>query len=169
VSYYIGVPLVILFGLLEASVLPMFRIAGLQPNLLLVLFVAWLMVRGPSEAFVLIPLGGFILGLVDGAPLGTALLALAPLAIVQEIRGARLSESGLVLSAVFLVAMTFLYHLIFLLVFTVQGESGSWLFALARVIVPTAFLNVLVLIPTYWVLNLSSRELRRAGYVEAWR
>lgn len=168
-SYYVGVPLVILFGLLEASVLPMFRIAGLQPNLLLVLFVAWLMVRGSSEAFVLIPLGGLIIGLVDGAPLGTALLALAPLAVVQEIRGARLAESGLVLSAVFVVAMTFLYHLIYLAVFTIQGESGSWLLALTRVIIPTAFLNVLVLLPTYWLLNMSSRELRRAGYVEAWR
>ena len=58
VSYYVGLPLLLLVALVEASVLPMFRIGGLQPNLVLVLLVAWLMVRGAGEAFVLIPSAG---------------------------------------------------------------------------------------------------------------
>ena len=144
--------------------LPLFRIAGLQPNLVLVLFIAWLMVRGPGEAFVLIPIGGLFLGLVDGAPLGTALLALAPLAIVQEIRADRLSESGLVLTIVFTVGMTIVYHLVYLGVFTVRGEAGSWLTAVTRVIIPTALLNAVVLLPLYCLVNSLASELRRPAY-----
>jgi rod shape-determining protein MreD len=165
VSYYIGLPLVFLLALVEASVLPMFRIAGLQPNLVLVVLVAWLIVRGASEAFVLVPLGGFVLGLVDGAPLGTALLGLAPLAILQDLRGSRLSEGGLSQALVFTLAMTLVYHLVQLLVFTVQGEAGSWLAAFTQVVIPTAFLNLVLLVPVYAIIALASPDVRRAAYV----
>jgi rod shape-determining protein MreD len=164
-SYYVGLPLLFLLALIEASVMPLFRVAGLQPNLVLVVLVAWLMLRGSGEAFVLIPIGGLFLALVDGAPFGTALLALAPMAFLQEIRGARLSEGGFILTVVFTVVMTFSYHLVYLAIFTLAGESGSWLTAFVHVIVPTAFLNVAVLIPVYGLLSLASQEQRRALYV----
>jgi rod shape-determining protein MreD len=164
-SYYVGIPLVFFLALMEAAVLPLFPIAGLQPNLVLVLLVAWLMLRGATEAFVLIPIAGLFLGLVDGAYLGTALLAFAPMAFLHEIRGARLSESSFVLTLAFTVIMTFVYHLTYLLVFTLSGQSGSWLDALLSVIMPTTLLNVAVLLPVYGVLSLASQEQRRAAYV----
>lgn len=163
-SYYIGLPLVFLAALAEASVLPMFRVAGLQPNLLLVLLVAWLVVRGPAEAFVLVLTGGLALGLVDGAPLGTALLALAPLFLLQELRGRHLREGGLGLALLFLLAMTLAYNLVYLAVFSVQGEAGAWQAALGRVVLPTAFLNAVLLLPVYALVLLASRDLRRAAY-----
>ena len=93
----------------------MFRIAGLQPNLTLVLLIAWLMVRGAEEAYVLIPIGGVLLGLVDGAPMGTAMLALAPMAVLQEMRGAQLREGGFALAIVFVAVMTVVYNFTYLL------------------------------------------------------
>ncbi len=164
-SYYIGIPLVFFVALSEAAVLPMFRVAGLQPNPTLVLLIAWLMVRGPGEAFVLIPVGGISLGLVDSAPLGTALLALAPLALLQEIRGAQLREGGLVLTALFTLGMTAVYSLVYLLVFTLGADNGDWISAFTRAIIPVAFLNVIFLLPVYSLLWLTSGDLRRAAYV----
>jgi rod shape-determining protein MreD len=165
VSYYIGPPLVLLLALSEAAVLPMFRISGLQPNLVLVLLVTWLMLRGPKEAFILIAVAGVTLGFVEGAPLGTALLALAPLVLLHEVRGAQLRESGLLMTTLFIVVMTFTFHTIYFLVYALFGQSGDPLIALTRVIVPTALLNVVVLLPIYLVISLSSQEARRAGYV----
>jgi rod shape-determining protein MreD len=164
VSYYIGIPLLLLLALLEASVLPLFRVAGLQPNLLLVLLVVWLMVRGSGEAFVLIPIGGVFMGLVDGAPMGTALLALAPIAFLQEIRGAHLSESGLVLTIAFVVFMTAAYHTVYFAIFALQGQSGPIAEALLGIVLPVGFLNVLVAIPAYVVMSAFSQELRRPSY-----
>ncbi len=163
-SYYVGIPLVFLVALSEASVLPMFRIAGLQPNPTLVLLVAWLMIRGPGEAFVLIPIGGLSLGLVDSAPLGTALLALAPLALLQEIRGAQLREGGLVLTVLFTLGMTAVFSLIYLSVYTLSADSGNWISAFTRAIIPVAFLNVILLLPVYSLLWITSGNLRRATY-----
>lgn len=164
-SYYVGIPLLLFVALIEAAVLPMFRIAGLQPNLMLVLLVAWLMVRSANEAFVLIPIGGFLLGLVDGAPMGTALIAMAPIAFLHEIRGAHLNESGLVLTIAFVTLMTVVYHLVYYIVFVLQGDAGPILPAMLRVVLPVCFLNVLALLPTYIVLSGFSQEKRRPAYV----
>ena len=164
-SYYIGLPLLLIVAAAEASVLPMFQIGGLQPNPMLVLLVAWLMVRGSGEAFLLIPAGGLFLGLVDAAPIGTALLALAPMAVLQEIRGSQLREGGFLLTILFTVAMTIIFNLVYLLVFVLGGEAGNLLGAMTRVIIPTALLNVIILFPIYVVLWGTSGDLRRASYV----
>ena len=163
-SYYIGLPLVLLCALVEAAVLPLFRVYGLQPNLVLVLLVAWLMLRGPGEGFVFIALGGVMLGLVDGAPLGTALLAMAPMFFLHETRGSQLREGGLVLTIVFTLIMTVSYHLVYLTVYTLQGQNGPWLEAFTRIVLPTALLNAVVLLPIYYLVSMRSKELRRATY-----
>jgi rod shape-determining protein MreD len=164
VSYYVGVPLVILLALSEATVLPMFRVVGLQPNLVLVVLVAWLMIRGSTEAFILIPLAGVFLGLADGAPLGTSLIALAPIAFLQEIRGTRLTESGLVLTIAFTVLMTLVYNGVYFLIYAAAGDAGSLVSSLIDVIVPTTFLNVVVLLPVYFLISLLSLGGRRSAY-----
>jgi rod shape-determining protein MreD len=165
VSYYIGIPLLLIVAAAEASVVPMFQVGGLQPNPMLVLLIAWLMVRGSGEAFVFIPIGGIFLGLVDSAPMGTALIALAPLAFLQEIRGSQLREGGFLLTILFTVLMTIVFNLVYLLVFTLGGEAGPLVGALTRVIIPTAVLNVLILFPMYIILWATSGDLRRASYV----
>lgn len=163
-SYYIGLPLLLLVALLEVSVLPMFRVYGLQPNLMLVLLIAWLIVRGSTEAFILAPIAGVILGFVDGAPTGTALIGLAPLAFLQDLRGSQLREGGLIMAVAFAIVMSFYYNYVHLAVFTLQGQSGSWIYASTQIIVPTALINVIVLVPLYGLMNLASPEQRRNVY-----
>ena len=163
-SYYFGIPLLLIAALCEVAVAPMFRVSGLQPNLVLVILTAWLIARGQNEVYWLIPVGGFLLGLVDGAPLGTAIIALAPLALLQDIRGSQLGEGGLALAVIFVAIMTILYHITYLLMFTLEGQAASWVQATARVIVPTALINAVVLVPVYWFLSLFSHDLRRPTY-----
>lgn len=164
-TYYVALPLLFLLGLIEAAVLPMFRISGLQPNLILVVLTAWITLRGISEALVLIPFTGVLLGLVGSAPLGAPILALAPLAILGDLRGSRLNEGGFTLAALYTVIMTIIYHLIFWLFAAAGGEAGSFTQALLRVIFPVTLLNLLILAPVYAVLWMSSHEVRRPSYV----
>jgi rod shape-determining protein MreD len=164
-SYWIGLPLLVLVALTEVSVLPMFRVYGLQPNLLLVLLVVWLIVRGGNEAFILAPIGGIVLGLVDGAPTGAALIGLAPLAFLQDFQGSQLREGGFISAVAFTILMSLFYNYVHLAVFTVAGDSGDWLVASTRIILPTVFLNVVILLPLYGLMTLASPEQRRVVYV----
>jgi cell shape-determining protein MreD len=163
-SYYVGIALLVFVALIEVSVLPLFRVYGLQPNLTLIVLLLWLMVRGAEEAFVLVPIGAIVLGLVEGAPLGTALVALAPLAILNEVRGSQLRESGLVLSIGFIIVMSLFYNFTYLAVFTLQGQGGDWLTATTRIIVPAALVNVAVLLPLYLLFTIVNPQPRRSLY-----
>ena len=163
-SYYVGITLVVFSALLESSVLPLFRIGGLQPNLTLVFLMAWLIIRGAEEAYVLIPVGGVFIGLVDAAMMGTALLALAPVALLQEIRGAQLNEKGLPMAILFTAVMSLVYNYTYLLMFTLQGEAGSWVQATTRVILPTTILNIAILVPIYFAFSLVNPQPRRSLY-----
>jgi cell shape-determining protein MreD len=164
VSYYIGVPLVVITALAEVAFLPYFRVFGLQPNLLLVVLLAWLMVRGQEEALYLIPIGAIVLGLVDGAALGVGLLALAPLALLHDIRGSQLSEGQFLNAVVFTIAATVVYQATYLVAFGVGGEAGNIPSAVSRVVVPVALLNVAVLLPVYWSTWVFSPDVRRTMF-----
>jgi rod shape-determining protein MreD len=164
VSYYVGLTLLFLSALIEVSVLPLFRVYGLQPNLTLIILIAWLIIRGEEEAYVLIPIAGVLLGLVESAPMGTALLALAPIAVLQEIRGSRLGQGGIVMAVAFTVVMSLVYNFTYLVVFTLTGESGDWLLATTNVVLPATLLNIVVLAPLYFIFSVVNPRARRSLY-----
>jgi hypothetical protein len=164
VSYYIGLPLMLVLALLEVAFLPYFRILGLQPNLTLVVLIAWLTVRGPEEALYLIPGAALFLGLVQGASMGIAFLALAPLPVLHELRGAHLGEGQFLIAIGFAVIATLVYQSIYLASFAVQGQAGDILGAVLRVMLPVALLNVVVLLPVYWLTQVFSGDTRRAMF-----
>jgi rod shape-determining protein MreD len=152
---------IIVAALVQVSVLPSFSIFGVHPNLLIVLLAAWMSVRGQREALILIPAGGLALGLLDSEPLGLAMLALAPLILLTEIREMRLLASDL-LPAVILVALaTLSYEITILLTLAVAGEHLDWATSVLGVLAPAAFANVLLLLPVYGVVRLASWDVRQ--------
>lgn len=163
-SFYVGVPLVFLTALAEVAFLPYFRVAGLQPNLLLVMLVCWLMVRGQEEALLLIPIGALVLTLSEGAPMGIALIAMAPVAVLHDLRGAHLGQGQLLVTVIFTLAVTIVYQAIYLLAFAAGGHSGDILGAVLRVILPVSVLNVAILLPIYWLTWAFSAGTRRGMF-----
>ena len=157
----VGLVAIIVAALVQVSVLPSFSIFGVQPSLVIVLLVAWMSIRGQREALFLIPAAGFVLGLLDGEPLGLAMLALAPLVLLTEVREWRRVESDLVPALVLTVAGTLVYETTALLSLAVRGEQVSWLASVVDVLVPAAIANALLLLPVYAVIRLASLDLRR--------
>ena len=155
-----GLAAVLFAALAQAAVMPSFWIFGVHPSLIIVLLVAWMSIRGQREAMFLIPAAGFLLGLLDGEPLGLAMLALAPLVLMTEVRELRLVESDLVPALVLTVAGTLVYETTVLLSLAVRGEQVSWLASVIDVLVPAAIANVLLLLPVYAVVQLASLVVR---------
>ena len=149
-------------ALAQAAVLPAFSIFGVHPSLIIVLLVAWMSVRGQREALFLIPAAGLLLGLLDGEPLGLAMLALAPLILMTEVRELRLVESDLVPAILLTIAGTLVYETTSLVSLAIRGESVPVLASLIDVLVPAAIANVLLLLPVFGVLRLASVDLRHS-------
>ncbi len=160
-KYLIAAVLVLLAAAAQTSALTSFRVLGVHANLMLVLVLSWAMVRGLKEAMVVVPMGGFALGLVDGQPWGMAMLALVPVVLLTEIREARIIEGDFLLSIFVVLLATLAYELIILIVLRVTGETVQWWGTLSRVAAPAAIVNALLVPPVYGLLWLGSRDLRR--------
>jgi len=161
VSVAIGLLLIAFACLAQVSILPQFSIFGVQPNVVIVLLVSWVAVRGQREAFLLIPAAGFMLGLLDSEPLGLAMLAFAPLILLTEVRELRLVESQLLPALGLVVVASLVYEGTILLTLAVTGERTGWPGSVLNVLVPVAIANVLLLLPVYGAVRLASLDLQR--------
>jgi len=159
VSLATGLVLIALAALVQAAVLPAFSIFGAQPNLLVVLLIAWMSVRGKREALPLIPAAGFLQGLLDSQPLGLAMLALAPLVLMTEVPELRLVESDLVPALVLTAVATFAYEGTMLLALVVTGERLDRAASVMDVLLPAVIANTLLLLPVYGVMRLANMDL----------
>ena len=160
-KYIFAAALVLLAAVAQTSALSSFRVLGVHANLVLVLVLSWAMVRGLKESMVVVPMGGLALGLMDAQPLGVVLLALVPVVLLTEIREARIVEGDFLLAILLILLSTLAYEVIILIVLRVTGETVQWWGTVARVIVPAAIVNALLVPPIYGLLWVSSRDLRR--------
>lgn len=145
----------------QMSVLPAFSVFGAQPNLVIVLLAAWMATRRRRETLLLIPAAGLLQGLLDSQPLGLAMLGLAPMILMTEVRELRLVESDLLPAIAVTGAATLVYEATILLTLAVSGERVDWLASVRDVLVPAAIANVLLLLPVYGLVRLASLDLRR--------
>lgn len=160
-SVAIGLIAVIVACLAQVSAMPQFSILGVQPNLVIVLLVAWIGVRGQREAFYLVPAAGFFLGLLDSQPLGLAMLAFAPLILLTELREIQAVESHLLPALLLVTIGTLVYEGLILLTLAVTGERTGWPGSVLDILVPAAIANILLLLPVYGILRLASLDLQR--------
>ena len=159
-SVILGLLGIVAAAVAQASALPAFSIFGAHPNLLIVLLVVWIAVGGQREVLLLIPAAGFAQGLLDSEPLGLAMLALAPLVLLTEVRELRLTQSDLLLAVVLTSLATLVYEGTFLLTLPVTGERLDWLASVLDVLVPAIIANVLLLLPAYGLVRLLGTGLR---------
>lgn len=157
----IGLTVIIAAALAQTSIMPAFSIVGAHPNVVVVLLVVWTSIRGRRETLLLIPVAGFALGLLDSQPLGLAMLALAPLILMADLRELRLVESELFLAIVLTVLATLAYESTSLVTLAVTGERIGLLATVLEVLVPATIANVLFLLPIYAIVRLASPDLRR--------
>lgn len=164
-SVIAGLLVIFAAALTQAAVLPAFSIFGAQPNLLVVLLVVWIIVGNQRDALLLIPIAGFVLGLLDAEPLGLAMLALAPLILLLEVRELRLARSDLLLAVLLVVVATLAYEGTFLISLALRSQQLDWPASALDVLVPAIIANVLLVLPVYGIGRLlSAKQERRPAY-----
>ena len=160
-NYAIGVFAVLVAVISQIAIMPAFSIFDVQPNLVIVLLVAWMAARGRQEALVLIPIAGFSQGLFDSQPLGLAMLALAPLILMTDFGELRLVNSNILPAIALTMTATVVYESTIMVTLVLTGESVTWLASVTSVLVPAAIANALLLVPVYWLIRICSLDLRQ--------
>lgn len=150
-------------AVLAASVMPYVRIAGVAPDLVLILAACWATVRGQREAMIVVPMAAFVRDLTTTDPVGTSVLALAPIVgfaiVARELRPV---ESDFLPAVVVVAAASLTYAVISMTVLTVVGDDVPWLRGLIYVAVPSMLVNslfaFLVYLPMRWLSPRPQRE-----------
>jgi rod shape-determining protein MreD len=158
--YYFAIPLVLLVALIEASVLPSFGGGHAGPDLTLVLLSAWAVLRGPEEAMVLVPMGGVCLDLLGPAPLGVAVIALAPIVLLALVNDLGLINSELVVTIFVTMLGTILFYTIEIAVLDVAGYADASFSVLVASIFPGLLVNAAITPVLYFPLRAARRRSR---------
>jgi rod shape-determining protein MreD len=152
---YIGALILLLLALLQSTLVPQVPVLGVRPDLVLLVVLAWVMVRGLYEGAVAAFCGGIALDLLSSPPMGAHALAL--LLTV----GAPMYRENLAFPVVGAFLATFLYNLVLLVISYVVGVRMPWGSMLWRVALPQALTQAVLMPLAYWAADRLDRRLHR--------
>ncbi len=161
--------LLLLMALLQLAVLPMGRIVGIAPDLVLVSLLLWSATREPQEGLAWAFGIGLVLDLLTLAPLGSTALALLPVALIGWLSRGRFFQSGLLFPLLMTLAATVAHGLAvivvtwLLVVLRLNPTGGEVIAPLAALQLATlgALLNAIVAPPLYLLVQLMNRWIGR--------
>jgi hypothetical protein len=159
--YWVGAFAIVLLSLLQASSVEQFKIMGVAPNLMLVLLVAWLVVRGLDDVLPMIAVAGITLGLVGLQTPGLVLLGLLPIAGFGLLRELHVIHSDALLTLALVLAASLAYETIMLLDIMATGGVLDLSTALTRAVLPAAIVNAALTPPVYLVMRLAKPNATR--------
>lgn len=146
---YLSFPILALAAILQSSIFPQFRILNGQPDLVLLLVVAWA-IRAPlEEAVVWAFVGGLLQDLLSLTPLGTSSAGLVLLVFGINMLTRQVYNVNIAMIVGFVFAGTVLQHVLFVLVMAYVGQQYELGAFIRTVLLPTLFYNLLLILPIY--------------------
>jgi rod shape-determining protein MreD len=152
-SVLLGLPLLAVAAVLQATVLSRIHLLGGTVDLVLLLSLSWTLVGewqgGPAWGL----MGGLCLDLLSGGPLGANALGLVLVAYFASLSEGRFWRSHVLLPLATVLAGTIIYHLLYLALLAVSGHTVDWPAALAGVTLPAVLLNTVLMLPVYHLVR----------------
>jgi rod shape-determining protein MreD len=145
--YAIGVPFLALLAVLQSSILSYWRLLDGRPDLVLIAVVAWGLTGRARETMVWGLIGGLFLDLFSGLPIGTSSLVLVLIAYLASFLEGRFWEANLLLPLVVMLIASLVYHFFGFGAIVLSGRGVDFVMALSRIILPSTFLNLLLVLP----------------------
>lgn len=153
--YWAGGAFAFFLALFQAASVEQFKVLGVAPNLLLVLIVSWLVVRGLDDVLPMIAVAGLTLSFIGLQSPGLVLLALLPVIGLGLVRELHVVHSDTVLVLALVAASTAMYELVLLASVMASGGVLDARTALAGTVVPSVLVNVAITLPVHLVMRLA--------------
>jgi rod shape-determining protein MreD len=149
-------------ALVQTSLLPPLAVAGVTPDLTLVLVVGWALLRGARSAALWALIAGLWLDLLSGGPFGMYTLGLLAAAAVAGLGGGTVFRSHLILPIVMVVVATLVQGAVQLLLLALVGDgvvlTGSLVRLLLLELVYNSVVTLLVFPVLAWLSRVTGQE-----------
>lgn len=160
-NLYLVVPLLLTVALLQATALPALEILGVKPELMLLMVLAWSLLRGVEEGLVWAFVGGLALDLFSGGPVGASALALLVVSFLSGLARGSVTRTSFMLPIGVALTGTLLYQTLFLLVIQFTRGTVPWIDSLFRMTLPSLAVNALLMPVIFWVMAWLDRKTGR--------
>lgn len=160
-GYYLAIPILLAAVAVQSSVVPQFRIFSGQPDLVLLLVLAWAVHADLEEGLMWAFFGGISQDLMSYLPLGASALGLV--VGVFTIYGVRrqIFQLNIIVVVAIVMIMAVLQQIIQLGVLTVTGWSVNLISVIRYALIPSLFYNLALILPVYLVVRLIQRRIYR--------
>ncbi len=145
--YLIGIPLLLILAILQSSVFGYLTLLDGRPDLVLLAVLSWSLAGRHNEAMVLGLIGGLILDLFSGLPFGTHAIILVFVIYLATSFESRFWEAHLLLPLSISLIASLLFHGLGIGTILLMGRSLDFTYVLTRVILPSTFLNLVLVLP----------------------
>lgn len=158
---YIFISLVILVGaaFLQTTLSPFMKISGVHPDLVLVLVIGWVILRGLEEGLFWAVVGGLSIDILSGAPFGAFTFSMVTVALLTSLFHGRIFGSSIILPLSLTFPLSLLFNGVVLLLLMVLGRPMDWSVAFFNILLPVAIFNTMVMVLVFPLLYLLNRVL----------
>lgn len=164
-SLQIGAPLLLLAAVIQATILPYLRVSGGQPDLVVIVALAWAFLDEGTEAAFWALVGGMALDLFSGAPMGFSSLILLPGVFVIGLIETQVRP----LNTLFMlgtagVAMV-LYHILHIIgLYVLMDRPIVLMPTLYYITMPSIVFDLVLILPIFWLLRPIHAWLHPGGF-----
>lgn len=153
-SLPLGLPLLLIGAVLQSTVFSQLRVFGGQPDLVVVIVLAWSTLDSEGEGMAWAFVGGLLLDVLSGAPLGVSSLVLLPVAYVVGLAEAQVYRANVGLLLLLGGAGALAYHVLYVIALRfVGGAAIPWPEGIWYVTLPSVILDVCLIIPAVRLLG----------------
>ncbi|HEX3051503.1 MAG TPA: rod shape-determining protein MreD [Aggregatilineaceae bacterium] len=155
---YAGIPVLMLAVLLNATLMPVFRLGGGTPDLVFMLVVSWALLADLRSAMVWAIIGGVLQDTLSIVPLGTSALGLVLVVFGSDLVFGQIQRRNILIPPLVAAVGTVIYHVTVLLVLRVVNLPVPLSAGLTYVTLPALIYNTILIIPIF----------RLVGAVQFW-
>ena len=154
-KYAIAFVLAWLLAVLNVSAMPYVKVLGVTPDFVLIFAACWAVVRSDEEALYVVPAAGLLRDLLSSDPVGTSVLAFAPIVLLAAVVRLQAIDSDFLPALAVVAAGSLAFGGIQTSVLAVTGQNVDFFHAVLYVIIPGAIVNALfmpiVYLPVQWL------------------
>lgn len=151
---YVGIPLLLVAAILDATVMVELRIGNGAPDLVFLLVVSWALLATAQEAALWALVGGVLHDMLSVAPLGTSSLGLVLVVFAADALFGDVRRGNLLVPPLVAAVGTVVYHLGILVVLRMVGYAVPTGRGLAYVTLPTLVYNAILIVPVFRTMGL---------------
>ncbi len=152
-SLLVGIPLLAVEAVLQSSVLARLSLFGGTINVVLLTVLCWNLLAERADGLGWAFAGGLFADVLSGGPMGASVIGFLAVGYVAGLTEGRLWRTHFLLPLASALLGTIAFHLIYLAILALTGYPINLADQLAFITFPSVFLNMLGVLPLYWLIR----------------